>query len=92
MLAAFKLLREFSSKNGDFKVLSAKLLAKFQAEAKEALSSGSNLSLLEGLKVKLSTDKGTVPLTKLCTLNLIDAQRVELSALDQSVNIAKKCL
>lgn len=44
-----------------------------------------SISILEALKVKMNAAKGPVPLPKLCTINQLDAQNVEISALDQSV-------
>jgi hypothetical protein len=76
--------------NSDFKAISGKLISEFQNVAKEILSSGSNLGLLESFKVKLSSEKGLVPLPKLCTLNLIDAQRVEILVIDQAVSNLRK--
>ena len=91
MLSIF--IRGFSFKlnyskhvNSDFEAAASKFLTAFQSDAKEILSSGSNLGLLEGFKVKLSSEKGLVPLSKLCTMNLIDVQKVEINVIDQTVS------
>lgn len=88
----FRFYSRAATANGgaSFTDTAAKLLAEFQIKAKETVRSGTGggqLSLLEGLKVKLPSEKGNaVPLPKLCTLNVIDAQKAELLVVDEAVS------
>lgn len=86
MMSFLRLHRFASSATGDFKSLSTRLITEFKTNTQSMATNENSVSILETLKVKMNTAKGPVPLPKLCTINILDAQNVELSVLDQSVS------
>lgn len=85
-MSFLRLYRFASSATGDFKSLSNRLITEFKTNTQSMAANENSISILEALKVKMNAAKGPVPLPKLCTINLLDAQNVEISVLDQSVS------
>lgn len=83
--------RLFDPRTGPFGELSAKL-NEYKEAVRRISASDSNVSALEGIRVKLTQGKGIVPLGKVCTINVLDCQKAEVSVLDPLVRHSAVCM